>query len=116
MKLTKRDQLLLKNLSKIGVEFSVFGTHTYGGFHTLSVEALKEYAKDPELWRDKTGAKQENVSLEKYRLWKKFLSNPQCRGITAKRTQCKRIIKNIPKADTFNEEIDCYCNKHSRLG
>ena len=116
MKLTKSDILLLKNLEDLGVEFSVFGSHTYGGFHTLSIEVLKEYVKDPELWRDKLGATQENVSLQQYRRWRTFLSNPQCRGITAKGKQCKRMIRNIPKADAFNEDIDCYCMRHSKLG
>ena len=116
MKLSKRDYQLLQNLADIGVEFSVFGTRTYGGFHTLPLDKLEEYVKDPELWRDKTGAKQEGVSLQQYRAYVNFLNEPQCRGVTAKGKRCKRIIVNIPRAADFNEDIDCYCSHHSRLG
>ncbi len=116
MKLTKRDLRLLENLTNLGVEFEVFGTHTSGGMHILLIEELIEYIKDPELWGDRTGAKQEGVSLEQYRAWAKFLSDRQCRGISAKGKRCKIIISHIPNAAEFNEDIDCYCNHHSRLG
>ena len=116
MELTKRDQQLLKRLANLGVSFEVFGTRTYGGFHILPIEKLVEYIKDPELWRDSTGAEQEGVSLRQYRAWAAFLSDRQCRGLTAKGKPCKRIVRYIPSATDFNEDIDCYCSNHSRLG
>jgi hypothetical protein len=116
VKLTKKDRQLLKNMADLGVEFEVFGTRVQGGFHTLSVDELSKYLEDPELWREKLGAKQSGVNLQKFRSWFAFISNPQCRGITSKGKQCKRIIHNIPSPDSFNEDIDCYCSRHSRLG
>jgi len=116
MKLTKRNCEFLKKLENMGVKFDVFGSYSGGGFHTLSTDGLVEYLKNPELWREEVGAEEQGVTLQQYRVWWAFASNPQCRGITSKGRQCKIEIQRVPPAGSYNPDIDPYCWHHSRLG
>jgi len=116
MDILRKHKNLLDDISKLGVEFTVFGSSARGGYHNLSVTELIEYLKDPKDWRDRLGAEQLGVTRQQFHIWSEFILNPQCKGITTKGRQCRRQINNIPGPQNFVGSIDCYCKWHSKLG
>ncbi len=73
-----------------------------------SFEDFELLLDDPDAYM----AKHYEISIERYRAWKHYRANPQCRGTTRRGRRCRNDV-NCESPQDFVPGISDYCEKHS---
>ena len=102
----------LRRLGVLGIRFFIFEEHPIGPTNHDFYGGLEELI-ECDFDRDRLLAHMHGVLLEKYLVWKEYVDNPTCRGVTTKGRKCNQLFLRIPRSPKdIIAPIDYYCHHH----